>query len=200
MPNLSENYIQLFHNGLNDETISALELVFDTSPRAEIDEDWCRCANVCFPRPNLPASERGWKLFKESIRQLYQQYKTRLEGNAGGNVLKYCNSIEVANLFEYSPGPRPNGFHLHADCWNQQSVTRQVSVIAYLNDVAEGGETYFPFYELDVHPTRGLVLMFPSSFPFMHRANPPISGKQLIAVTWLHFGPETTYLTYNLSL
>ena len=57
----------------------------------------------------------------------------------------------------------------------------------YLNDVEEGGETYFKYLNLKIKPKKGLLLggitLYINGFPnykTMHEALPPIKGKNIL--------------------
>ena len=62
---------------------------------------------------------------------------------------------------------------------------RMITVIAYLNDVEEGGETGFLYPEMKVKPTKGGLVIFPSAYPFVHCGFKPISNDKYIVATWL---------------
>ena len=90
--------------------------------------------------------------------------------------------------FRYDNDPdQPNQFSNHADNWNAPTATRQVSVIAYLNDVDLGGETEFTGLGLEIKPVKGSILLFPSNFLYMHKGKEPLSNNKYIIVTWVHF-------------
>jgi hypothetical protein len=56
----------------------------------------------------------------------------------------------------------------------------------YLNDVEEGGETEFLNQSVRVKPKIGRIVIWPASFPFVHRGNPPLSGKKYIITSWMN--------------
>ena len=58
----------------------------------------------------------------------------------------------------------------------------------YLNDVEEGGETEFLHFSKRVKPKAGRIVIWPSSFPYLHRGNPHLSGEKYILTSWLVFG------------
>ena len=64
--------------------------------------------------------------------------------------------------------------------------TRLLSVVIYLNAVEGGGETRFPIWDLTISPDPGKMLIFPSSYPYAHSAEPPTSGSKYSMVTWFH--------------
>ena len=55
----------------------------------------------------------------------------------------------------------------------------------YLNDVEEGGETEFLHFSKRVKPKTGRITIWPASFPYLHRGNPPLSGEKYIITSWL---------------
>jgi|TARA_R110000803_G_scaffold81139_1_gene147065 hypothetical protein len=55
----------------------------------------------------------------------------------------------------------------------------------YLNDVEEGGETEFLHFSKRVKPKTGRIVIWPSAFPYLHRGNPPLSGKKYILTSWM---------------
>ncbi len=65
--------------------------------------------------------------------------------------------------------------------------TRDVSVVGYLNDDFEGGETYFDRQLLKVKPQRGAVLVFPSFYAYPHQSLPVLTGTKYAWTTWLYF-------------
>ncbi len=80
-----------------------------------------------------------------------------------------------------------DGFDWHADIADRASADRVLAMIAYLNDVAEGGETEFRAQEVKVVPRRGTICWFPPSFPYMHRGAVPRSGPKYIITCFLSY-------------
>ena len=73
----------------------------------------------------------------------------------------------------------------HVEVENLKSAGRVFSMIVYLNDVYQGGETGFLYPQLKVKPTKGSLVIFPSAFPFVHCGYKPISNDKYIIATWL---------------
>jgi hypothetical protein len=98
----------------------------------------------------------------------------------------------VLNLQKYERNR--GGFpHWHSEIYPQRGTAsalhRLLFVMAYLNDVSEGGETDFYYQGLSVVPKAGRVLIAPAGFTHTHRGRVPISGDKYIATTWLMFKP-----------
>ena len=55
----------------------------------------------------------------------------------------------------------------------------------YLNDVEEGGETEFLHFSKRVKPKTGRIVIWPAAFPYVHRGNPPLSGKKYLLTSWM---------------
>jgi prolyl 4-hydroxylase len=64
--------------------------------------------------------------------------------------------------------------------------TRDVSVVGYLNDDFEGGETFFDRQGIKVVPSRGSAIVFPAYYTHPHQALPVRSGKKYAWTTWLY--------------
>jgi len=55
----------------------------------------------------------------------------------------------------------------------------------YLNDIEEGGETEFLHFSKRIKPKTGRIVIWPAAFPYVHRGNPPLSGKKYILTSWM---------------
>jgi predicted 2-oxoglutarate/Fe(II)-dependent dioxygenase YbiX len=68
----------------------------------------------------------------------------------------------------------------------QQGIpTRDISVVGYLNDDFEGGETYFDRQDVKVQPKAGAVLLFPAYFTHPHASLPIVKGEKYAFTSWL---------------
>jgi len=92
--------------------------------------------------------------------------------------------MEGISLLEYLPND--GFFDLHSD--SDASFPRSMSALLYLNDVEEGGETWFDKFGINVKPEKGKLVLFPANYAYTHQALPPVSGNKYVAVTW--FGME----------
>eukprot|EP01114_Cavostelium_apophysatum_P004299 TRINITY_DN1449_c0_g1_i1.p1 TRINITY_DN1449_c0_g1~~TRINITY_DN1449_c0_g1_i1.p1 ORF type:complete len:139 (+),score=30.59 TRINITY_DN1449_c0_g1_i1:286-702(+) len=69
---------------------------------------------------------------------------------------------------------------------------RVASVLCFLNDVEEGGETLFPAVNLAVKPKKGSAILWYNTYlngtldrNALHGGNPVIKGIKYVAVQWL---------------
>jgi len=65
-------------------------------------------------------------------------------------------------------------FKVHAD--HGPAYVTTISIVAYINEDYEGGELYFPRFDLTIKPKTGDVVMFPSTYIYEHASNDMISG------------------------
>lgn len=65
-------------------------------------------------------------------------------------------------------------FNIHAD--HGPAYVCTVSMVGYLNDNYEGGEIYFPRFDLEIKPDAGDLLIFPSTYIYEHASKPIING------------------------
>jgi len=92
--------------------------------------------------------------------------------------------MEGISIIEY---PANAGFYdRHVDAGPE--FPRSMSALLYLNDVEEGGETWFDKFDLAIKPEAGKLVLFPSNYAYSHQALPPRSNDKYVAVTW--FGQE----------
>jgi hypothetical protein len=61
---------------------------------------------------------------------------------------------------------------------------RIVTFLFYLNDVEEGGETFF--YNGKVKPEAGKLILFPATWTYNHKGNMPISNDKYIITGWFY--------------
>ena len=64
---------------------------------------------------------------------------------------------------------------------------RDISIVGYLNEGFEGGETFFDRQNIKVIPQQGNVLVFPANFPYPHQSLPILSGEKWCFTTWLFY-------------
>lgn len=114
---------------------------------------------------------------------------------AAGADYSYKNSLPLLNmetpqLIKYEPGDGFYSWHSdvsYTDSDSDQMKQRVFSLVLYLNDVLEGGETEFRNFGIKVKPEAGTAILFPANYAYIHRANMPKSGPKYIVVTWFGY-------------
>ena len=79
------------------------------------------------------------------------------------------------------------GYHIwHVEHGKSYETSARAFVFSiYLNDVEEGGETEFLHFSKRIKPKKGRIVIWPASFPYLHRGNPPLSGEKYILTSWM---------------
>lgn len=128
---------------------------------------------------------------------------TRIESRIAGLTGIPPENGEDLSILRYQIGQE---YKAHHDYFDPQfagsSVAlgrggqRRSSVLLYLSDVEEGGETFFPLLNIAVSPKRGRLLWFenvradgslePKS---LHAGMPVKAGEKWLATKWLREGP-----------
>jgi prolyl 4-hydroxylase len=108
---------------------------------------------------------------------------------------KNDNNLENLQLVYYSIG---GYFQPHYDATKNTDMdtivkSREYTLLIYLNDVEEGGETLFPYLNLEIKPKKGKGILFrtlddddriiPES---LHGGKPVIKGDKWICNKWIH--------------
>jgi hypothetical protein len=94
----------------------------------------------------------------------------------------------ATHLVRYTSG---DFFTTHSDDVFEP-VYRYFTVLCYLNDSFEGGETVFPLLDHAVKPRAGKAIIFPSSY--LHCADPVKAGEKYIIVSWVTGPPPIRWI------
>ena len=113
--------------------------------------------------------------------------KLPIENGEGFQVLHYPAGAETMPHFDFlQPSNDANRASL------ARSGQRVSTLIAYLNDVEQGGETVFPKLGLAVIPQRGSAVYFEYcnsrgqvDHSTLHGGNPVVSGEKWLATKWM---------------
>ena len=91
---------------------------------------------------------------------------------------------EDIRIIQYIEGQEYGFHHDQGTIQSRGEYHRQISVILYLTDDFEGGET--EFIHKKIKPSKGEAIIFPSNWCYLHRGNPVLKGKKRIIVTWYY--------------
>ena len=119
-------------------------------------------------------------------------------------VRKYLNFYQDANIIlatqqnplsdegfrlkKYlSDGSEHHAYHSDTSHERKGDTTprRIIAVLLYLNTVHEGGETVFINQNIAVQPVVGRIVMFPTSYTFVHAGRAPISNSKYVVINFL---------------
>lgn len=132
---------------------------------------------------NLPGNE----VFVEYFQSLFDCHKDYIK--QWPFVEKFAGKIEIGKfvLVRYQSGGHFQ--NLHTERSDLGTLHRVLVWMTYLNDVKDGGATYFDHYGLEVQPKQGLTLIWPAEWTHAHKGNVIQSGSKYIITGWMHF-PE----------
>ena len=68
-----------------------------------------------------------------------------------------------------------------------KGIHRVFAWMTYLNDVDDGGETYFEHFDLKIKPEIGKTLIWPAEWTHAHKGEVLNKGLKYIITGWMHF-------------
>jgi len=92
--------------------------------------------------------------------------------------------IEDFNIQWYPPGGGFKKLHCERARNHPSCNGRIMAWMTYLNDIEEGGETYFSQQKAKVRPAKGLTLVWPADWTHMHQGIPAPNEEKMIITGW----------------
>ncbi len=125
------------------------------------------------------------KVFKDYFEKLFECHKDYI--SQWRFLSNISNKYEIGsfNLQRYKPGQHFK--KIHTERASIDTLQRIFVFMTYLNDVKEGGSTYFSHYDLEIQPQKGLTLIWPAEWTHAHRGNILKSGLKYIITGWIDF-------------
>tara|TARA_Y100001968_G_C19284574_1_gene680974 strand:- start:315 stop:917 length:603 start_codon:yes stop_codon:yes gene_type:complete len=128
---------------------------------------------------SLPNNQIFNKYF-ENLFEFYKDYNTQWPFL--GSIISHLE-IGRFNIGRYLPGQHFQ--KIHTERATLDSLHRLLAFMTYLNDVKDGGSTYFSHYDLDIKPKKGLTIIWPAEWTHAHKGNIINSGSKYIITGWL---------------
>ena len=170
------------------------------------------CEDIIFRFNNDPDVEKGrtmggydpntklsYDLHLPKVIDRWRDIDQTLYESIGNNLKFYCNHLEKlypissdsiigSNHVDWGYMIKSYSSHHGHYSWHQdeehyENKNRKLAIIWYLND-CEGGFTEFAF-GARIKPEKGKMLIFPASWPFVHRGCPPTNHTKYIITTFL---------------
>jgi len=124
-------------------------------------------------------------LLSEYCKELYSVVDLYTETFPDSTKVEKWRIVEAVNIQKYSP--INGGYHqLHCENSGIASSSRHLVFMTYLNDLDQGGETYFPNQKFLCKPKKGLTLIWPAYFSYPHKGFPSIETKYIVT-GWFNF-------------
>ena len=113
-----------------------------------------------------------------------KDYAGRYARDTGHSLFPF--RLESFRIKRYDP-TASGMFPPHVDVSSTASMHRMLAVLWYLNDVEQGGDTWFGKIDVKVPPRQGRLLMFPPTFMYPHAGMPPKGRAKYIIGTYLSY-------------
>jgi predicted 2-oxoglutarate/Fe(II)-dependent dioxygenase YbiX len=170
--------VQLYDSAACDSIIKYAEDADDWSPaivgeehtgeyQSSVRREYRAAETFSPPYRSKMRREFDWKvnsLIKPLVKQVW---RSDLKEHSGTHIVRYS----------------PGGFYVvHADAGLDVN-DRYFTVLCYLNEDFQGGQTSFPLLDFSITPQKGSAVIFPATY--LHRGEPVVSGRKYILVSWL---------------
>lgn len=122
------------------------------------------------------------KLYMEYLHECHEDYKSQWPF-----IRNNLNNLHIPsfNIQKYEKGGHFN--QMHCERGSPRSMHRVFAWMTYLNDVDDGGATYFEHYKLRIKPIKGKTLIWPAEWTHAHRGEVLTKGLKYIVTGWMHF-------------
>ena len=172
---LCKNIIDLFENRKDLQKIGEIGTGKNEKAKKSIDIS-------LNPRSLLNKEFKPLKVYIDKLQVCYQDYK--IQWPFLKDHIKILD-IPAFNIQKYEKGGHFN--MIHCERSNTQSMHRVFAWMTYLNDVEDGGETYFEHFDLRIKPKAGKTLIWPAEWTHAHRGEILNKGNKYIITGWMHF-------------
>lgn len=99
---------------------------------------------------------------------------------------------ECLQILRYTPGQQYKAHYDYFSANSKVTNNRISTLVMYLNDVEEGGETFFPQLNFSVTPKKGMAVYFEYFYNdqslnelTLHGGAPVITGEKWVATQWM---------------
>ena len=122
------------------------------------------------------------KNYFDHLHTCYEDYKTQWPF-----LTKNFQIVDIPafNIQRYNKGDHFSG--LHSEREGISTMHRVFAWMTYLNDVEDGGETYFEHFNIKIKPEIGKTLIWPAEWTHAHKGEVLNSGKKYIITGWMNF-------------
>ena len=128
--------------------------------------------------------QEKYKIFNTYINNVVNCFNDYKEQWPFLNTIKGME-IGTFNLQKYSPGGHFSA--VHTERGSSSTMHRVLAFMTYLNDVEEGGETSFHYYDINVQPKKGKTIIWPAEWTHAHSGGIVKQGCKYIVTGWIQF-------------
>ena len=174
-PSLCDELITYFESHIGEQKIGTTSIGTNVYLKDRVD------ITIAPYELNLPGNE----LFKTYIDSLFACYKDYLIQWPFLEEIGKNLEIGTFNFGRYHKGQHFQKMHTERGCLS--TLHRVFAWMTYLNDVDEGGETYFSHYDINVKPKKGLTIIWPAEWTHAHRGNVLLGESKYLLTGWMSF-------------
>ena len=172
--NLCNNIVSLFENKkqLHQKGITS----------GGINEKIKKSIDIYIEPNDLKKDEfKDLKIYLNLLFDCYQDYKIQWPF-----LNKNFQTVDIStfNLQKYEVGG--HFADLHCERMSPVNMHRVFAWMTYLNNVDDGGETYFEHFGLKIKPEIGKTLIWPAEWTHAHKGNVLKKGLKYIITGWMH--------------
>ena len=191
-----ENFIGVYDNYILPQECDRAIKIFDNQHKFNNTLDRLKFENS----GALSKKDNQFFANKDNMNVWWQEYKTMI-ANYDMAFKHYSDTTGAMESFgadyyytdvklqKTLPTEGYHIWHVEHGLQTEGANDRAFVFTIYLNDVKEGGETEFLHFSKRVKPKKGRIVIWPASFPYVHRGNPPISGEKYILTSWMKLKP-----------
>ena len=128
--------------------------------------------------------QEKYKIFNTYINNVINCFNDYKEQWPFLNTIKGME-IGAFNLQKYSSGGHFSA--VHTERASSSTMHRVLAFMTYLNDVEEGGETSFHYYDINVQPKKGKTIIWPAEWTHAHSGGVVKQGCKYIVTGWIQF-------------
>ena len=183
---MTENFVKIYDNVINEESCKGLIETFEASQdKHEIIDKGDGKDRLSFKQITLVQSEE-WKIINDGILKVFQTYIEQYKKDCNINTYIWPEKYgyETIRIKRYLANDYDR-LDYHVDVMDYATARRFLAFFIYLNDVEEGGETEFLFGR--VKPKMGRLVMFPPLWPWEHAGRKPVSGTKYFIHSYCHY-------------
>lgn len=197
------SYIYINSKSLDKDVCSEIMTAFDNNPNKQPGHTLGGVnAQIKDTKDlSIPQFSKEWEkiygLLKEDLMFNVERYVNRLNDkedlksihnhSTKTSVLLDLNTIvyETIQIQSYIKNQGRYIYHNDARIMGEDKSYRIITFLWYLNDVDVGGETVFDG-KYAIRPRAGTLVLFPSTWTYLHCGKMPISNDKYIMTGWLY--------------
>ena len=120
-------------------------------------------------KDNLP------DVIEQKVEEYLHEYS--MANGHGGTLMNLSFKMQMTRV-----GESYSAWHSE---WGKDHNNRYLVWMLYLNDIMEGGETEWLYYNRRIKPKAGDLVIWPTGFTHAHRGNPPLNKKKYVITGWI---------------